>query len=362
MARPATGSIEKRGDGVWRVRVTGAVGEDGYPTRLSETVHGTRADAERVKARLLYKVGAAPMLSGSVTLSDFLNGPFLAYVEHLRPTTATGYKKKIVHDIEPALGDVLLHKLSSAHIQRFVDGFETAGACLSAFSVLRNSLNRARDLGYIDENPCNRCVVLPSRERPAIVTLEPGTEAAWLDGLHGSSIEAAAILSLRCGLRREEVAALTWSDVSLGESPAVLIDKTLTETGGEVFKGATKTTKSRRVVPIPRSAAERLRELKGLGYVCAYPDGSQMRPSALARTLKRECRARGLQEVTFTDLRHTFGSLCASTIGTDGAQIDATLAASIMGHSTVQTLFKYYYNPADGAKRVAVDALEAVSS
>jgi integrase len=65
-------------------------------------------------------------------------------------------------------------------------------------------------------------------------------------------------LMLATGLRREEALALHWSDVDL-DGGALRVRWTLTRTSKGVQLGEPKTEKSRRAVPLPRSAVDVLR-------------------------------------------------------------------------------------------------------
>jgi integrase len=154
-------------------------------------------------------------------------------------------------------------------------------------------------------------------------------------------LEALYALAVHTGMRRGELLALRWSDVSLGEpgtEPGVVrVRRTLTRTedGNSIALGEPKTKKSGRTIrltPGARDALKRHRtrqaeeKLKaGSAYqnrdlVFATVIGTPINPSNLRnRSLTPLLKKAGLPQITFHDLRHTTASLFSQRTFTRGS-------------------------------------------
>jgi integrase len=140
-------------------------------------------------------------------------------------------------------------------------------------------------------------------------------------------------LALETGMRRGEIARMTWEQVFLKEQTIHLID---TKNG------------DKRYVPLSARAEELLRMLprtmSGPVFRLAHPD-------AITRMFTRICTRAGIANLRFHDLRREAASRIAP-------HIPATTLARIFGWSTPQMALRYY-NPTARELVAAVRRAEA---
>jgi integrase len=155
---------------------------------------------------------------------------------------------------------------------------------------------------------------------------------------------AAVIVAAFAGLRLGELVALRWRDVDF-EASRIRVMR------GYVA-GEVTTPKSRRGRSLPMSAqvattlaklGTRARWTGADDLVFAAGDGSHIDGGALARRYKRARDVARKADATIPalrwhDLRHTFGSLCAS------AGIPVVDIQSYMGHSSLRTTQRYMHH------------------
>jgi integrase len=186
-------------------------------------------------------------------------------------------------------------------------------------------------------------------------------------------LEALYALAVHTGMRRGELLALRWSDVSLGEpgtEPGVVrVRRTLTRTedGNSIALGEPKTKKSGRTVrltPGARDALKRHRTRQAeekLKAGSAYQNrdlafatviGTPINPSNLRnRSLTPLLKKAGLPQITFHDLRHTTASLVFSK------NVHPKFVQELLGHASVAFTLDTYSHMLPGMGGEAADAM-----
>lgn len=166
--------------------------------------------------------------------------------------------------------------------------------------------------------------------RPAVSDTERVLRAA------GDRQDAAIYLTAALsGLRRSELLALRWDDIDFEQSSIRVFE-------GYSAKRAGK-PKSR-TVPMVDEIAETLRDLKTRDAYADKDDrvfvsreGTPVDGSALRRRYIATLDAAGLRQLTFHDLRHTFGSLAINVASI--VQVQAW-----MGHADIKTTMRYLHH------------------
>ncbi|MBN9330757.1 MAG: integrase [Comamonas sp. SCN 67-35] len=135
-------------------------------------------------------------------------------------------------------------------------------------------------------------------------------------------LEFAVVLAIETGMRRGELAGLTWAQVDFSNSVVRLVQ---TKNG------------EGRIVPLSVKAEEALRALRVPSRATNCKIFSFYDSNGLGAAFTRACRRAGIQDLHFHDLRHEAASRFAPRMA-------APSLAKIMGWKTLQMAMRYY-NP-----------------
>jgi integrase len=171
---------------------------------------------------------------------------------------------------------------------------------------------------------------------------------------------------LATGLRRGEALALHWSDVDL-DAGLLRVRWTLARTSQGLQFDESKTDKSRRTVPLPRSAIETLRAHRTRqleeqrtaggawqehGLVCTTGIGTPLEPRNVLRRFEVLAERAGLRGVTLHILRRSAASfLLAAGTHTEVVQ-------EHLGHSPYAITADIYGHVGPAQQREAADRLD----
>ncbi|MBR3159718.1 MAG: hypothetical protein IKF14_11560 [Atopobiaceae bacterium] len=290
-----TGTVTRVREGVYRVRVGRGTTATGNPRYRTETVRGTRAEAEARAAVIYEEMGANER---GMTLAAYYRRRFLPSKRGTTRANLNGYAKMWKHVPESwKLAELTAPARDEA--QAWVDGM-SPGTARSSYKYFRALLRAAFADELLPHKPCDYKIKYPeasgtedgeeaSGSSIAKVWDASETVAAWLL-MRGQRLEAYLLVASATGMRREEALVLDWSDFEfkvsrrgiLHEVTAwVSVEKAVTEEDG--VKG-TKNAHSCRRVPICGYAARRLYELRKLrGPVAPTLDGRRLGVSGFRR-------------------------------------------------------------------------------
>jgi integrase len=325
----------------------------GKPRRLSRNIRGTKREAESVLAHLLLEAGARP--DSNMSLKEYLEDVWLPAVrETVRTRTADEYLAKCDLYIIPQLGRARLGDIEPYDLDRWLARLTkevSRQTALHAYRVLCNALNRAVRWRLIASNPMNS-VDAPSVERskPDVLTIEEAGQ--YLEAFAGHPLEPIVVIAIAAGLRRSELAALTWRDVNL-KAGTVSVSKGLHERSGQVWTEPPKSKTSRRVVSLPSWAVEALRSHRSVGPL-VVEDGEAMKPNRISILYIRHVKHAGLRRVPLKNLRHTSATIALS------AHVDVVSISRRLGHSSIAVTDRFYLAPGDEADAKAAEAMELV--
>ncbi|MDY2776952.1 MAG: hypothetical protein SOU51_01050 [Collinsella sp.] len=268
MSRPV-GSIEyigrdKDGLQVWRVQT--AVGAQGKGGRASATVHGSRRDAEIAAHELRSELLGRPSNIVTMTLDEYFYTRFIPRLERLERTraTITSYRKTYELHIQPHHGEMMLTSIDDLMIRRLVASSSSGRNTLRTYRAIMNAAYDERAIPH----PINFNRIQYSRPKPSRPQPWSRTEIhAALDALRGEEIVELALCLGICGLRKEEILAITPGSIGVlrkeggigtDEYLYLRIDSAFTDEDGIKV---TKTPDSVREVVVPPFVAPRLRDL-----------------------------------------------------------------------------------------------------
>lgn len=195
-------------------------------------------------------------------LQEFWTNRFWPHcTRNLRESTRVGYESAWRLHVMPCFGGMGMDAISVELVDKWLAGFDSAGAARKAWSVLRAILRRAIRWNLLDVDITRRDIQLPAKTHyePTILTLRQ--QRALLQGFYGHPLEAWLICAVSCGLRTEEGYGLEWGDIDL-RSGVLHVERGLQWVGGHEAVVPPKTELSRRTLPLPRFAVKRLRELR----------------------------------------------------------------------------------------------------
>lgn len=333
--RRSIGSVTEVSKGVYRVQV--GVGYDrdtGRRVRVSRTVHGTLKDAERELTRLSATQGRVATAMAAATVAEFLESAWLPSKEsEVRRRTFEGYEATVRNYVVPYIGQVKLRDLDLLVLKAWIAelkghvGPRTIG---HARALLRNAMNDAVALDLVARNPVEGTKA-PKVEYEFEVLDEDGANA-YLDAFAGHPLEAVVVLAIAGGLRRSELAALTWADIDF-ERGEVSVTKGMHQSGGEVWTEAPKSKTSRRKVVLPEWALATLSPLRGLGSVAG------MKPDEISGYYERRVRESKLHYIPLRDLRHTSATILLDR----GVPLDTI--SRRLGHANTTVTQAHYLKP-----------------
>ena len=346
--RRSLGSITKRDNGSWLVRVS-AKDADGNRVRKNATVRGSKRDAERKLNEMLAQLG---YVEGGMLFSDFLDCHYIPWhdAEYDTPSSIGGFHRNMER-LRGRFGGMQLESLTRPMM-------ETWGSTAKEYEVnaMKAALNKAVDWEMIERNPLSS--VKPHRKRAKREHFTVDESVQILKAFEGSDMEALVLLMLMCGMRREEALGMDWSRIDFSTGLAV-IDRTFHRKEGRNFFGKTKNESSTRVVTIDRTTLGRLDEIRHAGGVVRVGAIAETRPgvrmpptTAYEKWTAVVKPLLGDRYLPMKNLRHTHASICLD----NGVSMEAI--AKRLGHSSTK-LTESTYADSTTIQSQCADAMEA---
>lgn len=359
----------------WKLRLSTGWDPDARRyTRISRTITGTRADAERLLASI-----ATDHHTGRTRPDRAGRTVAAALAQHLETSRRLGPRtrdevERIARTHLAPIGEVQLAQLTPQHIDRLYRDLERKGLAPNTIrrihSVLRAALNHAVRWDWIPTNPALR-VELPAATKPATGQVDDATVKQLLARARSTDplLATAAGLAALTGMRRGELCALRWADVDL-EQAVIHVRSSVADHGARGTTVKAPKTGHARAVWLGPAAVQLLDEwraqrnaelarlhlpaLKPSAHVLSPdPTGAQLWvPSRLSKRWERHVAASGIaQRVRLHDLRHWHVSAAVA------ASVPVSIVAESAGHSPT-TLLRIYAHAPRGDSR-AVDAASA---
>lgn len=295
--------------------------------------------------------GTLPGLVKTGRTVDALADEYLAHLERdrqVKPSTLRDYKSVLKRHIRPGFGALPPEDVTAEHVERWQQQLTApSGAPLSnrtrvkVLTLLHGLMGYAAKRYKLPGNPVAE-VEKPRTHAAAGIDVLSVEEVHALVRAAASVQDAAVYLTAALtGLRRGELIALRWRHVDFDASSLRVV---------ESYAGETRTAPKSgqgRTVPLAPEVAQTLAKLGQRAthtapddLVFVGPSGSYLDGSALRRRYKEALKAAGLRDLRFHDLRHTFGTRCAS------AGVDLWRVQHWLGHANQKTTAIYaHYAP-----------------
>ncbi len=374
------GHIYRRSATNWKLILELGRDSNGKRQQKSSTIHGTKKDAERELTRLIHELETGGYCEPTrLLVSEYLERWLADYAKpKVSAKTFERYESICRQHLIPALGHHKLVKLQPWHIQKAYadallggrkDGKEGGLSRLTVLHhhrVLKCALHQAVQLRLLYYSPTDR--VQPPRAEPhEMRALDEEQTARLLQMTRNTELYVPILLAVSTGLRRGELLALRWQDVSLADGTLTVRQATeQTREFGIGFKQP-KSVKGRRKVPLPSVLVEALKKyhtdqtrhrMATAGYVdndlvFAGPKGAVWNPRTFSSSFFRLVKKAGLPGVRFHDLRHSH----ASQLLLHG--IHPKVVSERLGHSTVGITLDTYSHVLPGLQEEAAECVDA---
>jgi integrase len=356
-----TGHVRRRGERSWELKFD--LGTDPVTGKRITRYHsfkGTKREAEAELVRLKAAADKGEYVDPSkTTLGEFLDRWETWAATQVSAKTLERYKELARHHVKPHLGASRIQKLKPVNFAELYGKLQKAkpeGADLAPRTVghvhrlMHRVFSHAVKWGIITSNPVSAADP-PRVERAEIEILAPEEIKSVLKALRGRSLYPVAVLALATGMRRGELAALSWADVDL-DGGKVRVKCSLEQTNAGLAFKPPKTQAGRRAITIPPGVVTELRRhwreqqekrlALGLGkaadrdLVFARADGSAWPPDSLTADWARTVKMLKLPTVTFHALRHTHVSQLIA------AGLDVVTVSRRIGHSNPTVTLSVY--------------------
>jgi integrase len=373
------GSIKSRGPNTWRLIWNAPDSATGKRKQASETVHGSKKQAEERMTELLrLRDTGMAVAPDALTVADLLRG-WLGSDRDLAPKTRERYRQLAEQQIIPHLGGVKVQALRPLAVKSWHTTLLTQGGAgerpLSARTVghahrvLHRAIQRLVEVGDILSRNVASGIKLPKVEQDEIEILTRDQIGTVLDRLADHPLYAIAATALATGMRRGEILALSRGALDLDRG-LLRVERSLEETKAGLRFKKTKSRDGRGTLTIPGHLVEILRaqllaqlELRmklGMGrpgptdLVFSRVDGAPYAPDTLSRDWWRVTISRELPRVSFHALRHTHASALIA------AKMDIVAISKRLGHSSPAVTLKIYAHLFDPTDQAAADAIDAL--
>lgn len=390
MARRAvnTGSVTKRPDGRWEVRITLPAAVKGEKRKRKSFYASSEKEARAMLARLRWEIQdphKAAELRGDPARASPPCGPDAVTVaaffqtwtrmldaevidNHIRARTAADYKANVSRHVLPRWGARSLSGVRASDIRLLSTELAEAGLSANSrrlviASVKRMLLAAAEDKLFDKDRAL--AVRAPvgevQRVREALSVAQARLLLADMtrpDQTHPAATLIA--LGLLSGARRSELAGARWSDLT---GNVWKIQRSVTETGGVLVVSPPKTKRSTREVTLPPVVMTALAATRRANpfstYIAEDPrrPGEPIHPDRISSFYRSRSKRLGLPQATHV-LRRTYATQLLDVSGGDLAAVSEAL-----GHaSPAFTALVYITNNGNRAANAAAQFAERIAA
>jgi integrase len=373
------GSIRQRTDGTWEAILS--IGRDPITGKLKrvsyygKTQREVMEKAARAKAALAQGTYITPE---KLTLGQWLAEWLATYkAPQVRALTLASYRLVVERHLVPALGHILLTRLSPEDVQRYLNRGRTQLAVPTLrlhLVVLRSALRVAQKNGRVSRNVA-QLVEMPTAARPHRQTLTVAQVATQLlPALTDDRFAVAYLVLFLTGLRRGELCGLRWQDIDFA-ARTLHVQQELERVpnpNGPTPKTILaflppKTDAGRRTVALPEECVSALRQHKariateklrlGAAYtdddlVFCHEDGSPVEPRLLNRRFTQALARAGLPHMRVHDARHTYATWLLQH------DVPLKVVSTQLGHGSITVTGDIYSHVTAEVARKAAEALQ----
>jgi len=370
------GTISKRPDGRYMGQISIVVNG----RRKRPTVYGwTKKEVmEKMNTLKNQKQTGTYIEPVRITVAQWMNGWLENYVKiNLEQKSYDKMESMSRIHVIPGIGQVLLQRLTSSHIQALysekmnpTDGSRAlASSSVRQLHILIHSaLEQAVEEGILSRNPADAARP-PKQKNKEGRPLSREQVKIFLTTAENEPCYAAFVVAFGTGLRCGELLGLRWKDVNFKAKVITVNQSAVVTAKAGILLKAPKTAKGRRTVLLPEEAIKELKKHRlaqaksrlrwGEAYhdndlVFPNDDGSPMNQRKINYSFHRILKKAGLPLIRFHDIRHTHATLLLQ------AGENMRVVADRLGHAAVGTTLKTYTHIMPGMQEGAAAKIDAI--
>ena len=369
------GHIRRRGKN-WELKYdVGINPATGKRKTAFKAFRGTKRAAQAELVRLLETVRKGEHVDANkLTLNLYLDDWETTWVAtQVSPRTGEGYREKLRLHVRPHIGELKLANLRDGDLAGLYAtllekglGARTIG---HVHRVTHKALQVAMERKLIANNPAAMAKPPKLLDSKEIEILSMEEARLILRGMRGHALYSMIVVLLGTGMRRGELLALRWRDVSFNAG-TIRVERAVEQTKAGLRIKATKTRYSKRTIDVGPSILAELwkhrtsqaeQRLKlGLGGANADDlvfgdfEAGLRRPSTITGQWGKARKALKLPKVSLHAFRHTHASQLIAS-GT----MDPLAISRRLGHASVAITFDIYGHLMANKGGAAAEVVEA---
>ena len=347
------GHVRKRGE-TWSIVYDEGHDEHGKRRQRTKGGFATRREAQAFLTETLSRLDSGSYAAPSrVTFGEYLTGEWWPAARGtVRPLSRAKYEQVIRLRLVPKLGQMRLQTLTGGHLNTAYRELEQEGLSVSTrrltHAVAHRALRDAQRWGRTTRNAA-AAADPPGRERSRAQAWTAGELRRFLDHVADDRYFALWRLASTSGMRRGELAAVTWRALDL-DGARLSVEQQLIPTSGGVTFGPPKSARSRRTIALDPETVAALRahretqllerDFAGPAYVdrdLVFADslGGLIHPQRLTEWFRKHRKAAGIPTGTLHTLRHTSATLALT------AGVPVHIVAARLGDDPTTVLSTY---------------------
>lgn len=368
------GNRKKRGkDGPRSARGLGSVHWDEQRKRWTAERWVRLADGtkKRVRARDADQATAIEKLEEKVKLAELetletsattLNRLLDDWLADLKPTltasTYNDYRDTMRLHVRPHIGGLLAGRVTADDIRGVLSRLMTRDPpAIATAHKVRTQLSQVFIWGYkrdrVPGNPVAKVDAIRRRQKPARAWTADEA-AAFLKACEGDPLYALFYTAIATGMRKGELLALMWTDISRDE---IHVQRTISKGAAGGVKEGAKTIEGNRRIPISPALARVLDAQRTVAAASHTPElvfpsttRGRLSGSHVSKRMRAIALAAKVKPLRFHDIRKTTASLWAR------AGVPPAVIQALLGHATPDLALRVYTAVyAEDLKRAALD-------
>lgn len=370
---PRNSKYKKRADGLYQRSITIGRKPDGKPKRkfiYAKTIKELEKKAADYERQLRHGTLSS---DEKMTFGELAAVWLRDYKPNISLNTRAGYNTTLNTHLLPKLSAYKLKDLKPHHLQAIINRMAESGKAENTMKKVKLAavqiLQVAMDNDIIYRNVFLKVYVpsiSPNKRRP----LTEKEKELITSTYAGHRMGMPALLLLYCGLRRGELIALTWNDISFKDQ-TVNVNKAAVFNHNKSHIESPKTQAGVREIPIPDAIINIVKEARKKAkstVVCPAANGSMMSETAFKCAWKSyihylniqaggRVASRSRPKLTVIDkitphmFRHTYATILYN------AGVDVKSAQRFLGHADINMTLKIYTHLSEQKEREATAAL-----